>query len=300
MSLSTIISEYSSSMKSAPLMTRRGSSSCPLVKKASARATRSGERGAEPRRHLVPGERRDALDLRPGGDRHDAGDERQRDARAPGALDEAEVVRVVVEELRDHHLEACVDLHLEVLDAALAVAALRMPLGMPAPDQAEVVAALADEADHVERVAKAVRRRAEAGILRTVAADRDHVLDTAPDEELAVRRDLVPARLDAGHVRRALEAERADARHQLDRRLARLRPGAGHGDEPRAQRPERVDRAHEGVLARGGGGREELEGDDGAALGVALADLHGRLGGRREAGYFVPFFSSAFTFWYFR
>src|SRR5206468_18128 len=183
----------------------------------------------EPRRHLVPGERRDALDLRPGGDRHDAGDERQRDARAPGALDEAEVVRVVVEELRDHHLEACVDLHLEVLDAALAVAALRMPLGMPAP-----------------------------------------------------------------------EAERADARHQLDRRLARLRPGAGHGDEPRAQRPERVDRAHEGVLARGGGGREELEGDDGAPLGVALADLHGRLGGRREAGYFVPFFSSAFTFWYFR
>src|SRR2546422_7481066 len=273
MSFSTIISEYSSSRKSAPLMTWRGSSSCPLVKKARACATRSGvrarpsrsgsgsmarrsartccsrsfadirqaltealprrkarsagdhalaaqvledgarrgravegvevdpwraraqqlgalprrplhthrhrgllvvahalERAAEPRRHLVPGERRDALDLRPGGDRHDARDERQRDAGAPGALDEAEVVRVVVEELRDHHVEARVHLHLEVLDAALAVAALRMPLGMPAPDQAEIVAARADEADHVERVAKAVRRRTEAGILRAVAA----------------------------------------------------------------------------------------------------------------------------------
>src|SRR5256885_230486 len=274
MSLSTIISEYSSSMKSAPLMTRRGSSSCPLVKKASARATRSGVRarpsrsgsGSMARRIARTCFSRSSAGMRPGSNGSAPA--------SPGALDEAEVVRVVVEELRDHHLEACVDLHLEVLDAALAVAALRMPLGMPAPDQAEVVAALADEADHVERVAKAVRRRAEAGILRAVAADRDHVLDAAPGDQRAVRRDLVPARLVAGHVRRALEPERTDAGHQLDRRLARLRPGARYGDEPRAEGAQRVDRAHEGFLARGGGGREELEGDDGASFGVAPADLH--------------------------
>src|SRR5438045_4029793 len=75
-------------------------------------------------------------------------------------------------------------------------------------------------------------------------------------------------------ARRALETERTDTGHQLDRRLARLRPGARHGDEPRAEGAQRVDRTHEGFLARGGGGREELEGDDGASLGVALADLH--------------------------
>src|SRR6266849_3721555 len=383
MSFTTIISEYSS-LKSAPLMTRRGSSSCPLVRKARARATRSGvrarpsrsgsgsmarrsartcfsrsftdmrsgcngsalasqgalgsapedalaaqvledgarrrravervevdarralaeqlgalarcpldadpdggrlvvaralERRAEPGRHLIAAERRDALDLRPVGDRHDAGHERHADPGAARTLDEAEVVGVVVEELRDDDIETRVDLELQVPDVLLGVAAT---------DQAEVVAALAHELDHVDGVAEAAVRRAEAGILRAVAADRDHVLDPALGDEPAVRADLRPARLDRGHVGRALEAERADARHQLDRRLARLGPRARHGDEPGTEGPERLDRAHEGSLTLGGRGREELEGDDRAPVGVELADLHGRLAGRRAGATSCP------------
>src|SRR5207244_1940295 len=193
MSFSTIISEYSSSRKSAPLMTRRGSSSCPLVKKASARATRSGVRARPSRSGSGSMARSSArtccsrsfAGIRSGSNRsapasqgalvgdHALAAQVLEDGARPGrAVEGVEVDRVVVEELRDHHVEARVHLHLQVLDVALEVAALRMPLGMPGPDQAEVVPALADEADHVERVAKAVRRRPEAGILRAVAADR--------------------------------------------------------------------------------------------------------------------------------
>src|SRR6266852_3057672 len=374
MSFTTIISEYSS-LKSAPLMTRRGSSSCPLVRNASPRATRSGVRArpsrsgsgsmacrsartcfsrsftdmrsgcngsalasqgalgsapedalaaqvledgarrrravervevdarralaeqlgaralarrVEPGRHLIAAARRDALDLRPVGDRHDAGHERHADSGAARTLDEAEVVGVVVEELRDDDIETRVDLELQVPDILLAVAALRVPLGVAATDQAEVVAALAHELDHVDGVAEAAVRRAQAGILRAVAADRDHVLDPALGDEPTVRADLRPARLDRCHVGRALEAERADARHQLDRRLARLGPRARHGDEPGTEGPERLDRAHEGSLTLGGRGREELEGDDRAPVGVELADLHGRLAGRRAGATSCP------------
>src|SRR5436309_15709932 len=59
------------------------------------------ERGVQSRRYLVPAERRDAFDLRPVGDRHDARDERNANADATAALDEGEVVGVVVEKTRD-------------------------------------------------------------------------------------------------------------------------------------------------------------------------------------------------------
>src|SRR5262249_38428237 len=55
------------------------------------------ERLGERRGHRVARQLRDALDLARVRDRHDAGDERDADTRAAGALDEAEVARVVVE-----------------------------------------------------------------------------------------------------------------------------------------------------------------------------------------------------------
>src|SRR5262249_61309482 len=105
------------------------------------------ELGAERRRYLVAGERRDALDLRYVGDRHDAGHERHADPRLAGALDEGEVVPVVVEELRDHDVEPGVDLRLQMADAEAEIATLGMALGVAAADQAQRPAAPAHEAD---------------------------------------------------------------------------------------------------------------------------------------------------------
>src|SRR5439155_6595489 len=239
------------------------------------------ERGVQARRYLVPAERRDAFDLRPVGDRHDARDERDANADATGALDEGEVVGVVVEELGDDDVDAGVDLLPQVLDVELEVATLGMTLRMPAADQAEAVPSLAHEADHVDGVAEAVGRPAECRVLRHVAPDRDDVLDAATDHQVAMCRDLLATRLDARHVGRGFDAERADARYQLDRRPARLRAGARDRDEARAERLQRLDRPHERRLAGRRSGGEELEGDDGAAAPVELPDLHAGSGTAR-------------------
>src|SRR5205807_9525505 len=124
-------------------------------------------------------------------DGHDVGSESYADVGAPRALYEGEVVDVVIEELGDHGVEHGVDLHLEMLDVAAQVPAFGVALGVPATDQAERVAAAADEADHVGGVRKAVRRWPEPWIGRPIAADRDDVVDGARGDQGVVRREVL-------------------------------------------------------------------------------------------------------------
>src|SRR4029450_2530832 len=105
--------------------------------------------------------------------------------------------------------------------------------------EAEPVAPLADEAHQVGTVAKPVRGRREAGVLRPVAADGDQVLDPARHHQLAVPRDLVATRLDGRDVHRALDAEPLDAIDDLDGRLTWLSARAGDGEERGLQRADR-------------------------------------------------------------
>src|SRR5262245_3357602 len=231
---------------------------------------RLGERGG----HRVARQLRDALDLARVRDRHDARHERHADARSARALDEAEVVGVVVEQLRDDDIEAGVDLLLQMPDAQVEIAGLGMALRMSAADQAERMAALSDEADQIDGVPEAVARGDEAGVLRNVAPDGDEVLDAARQHEVAVSRDLVAAGLDGGDVDRAFDPEPLDALDDRDRRFAGPAAGAGHRHEGRTQGPQRVDRAQERRLALRGARWEELEGDERAALVKQLLDLH--------------------------
>src|SRR5262249_53753861 len=171
------------------------------------------------------------------------------------------------------HADGGVDLPLEMVDAEVEIAALGVALRMAATDDAEVVAALTDEPDHIDGIAEAVRGTAKRGIGRDVAADGHDVLDPTGGDQVEMGRQLLARRLDAGDVRRALDAEGADARDQLDRRLARLATGARHRHEARTQGTQRLDRAHEGGVAVGGDRGEELERDA------------GRLA-RKDVGYF--------------
>src|SRR5262245_33724987 len=114
------------------------------------------ERLGELRGHGVARQLRDALDLARVRDRHDARHERNADARPARALDEAEVVGVVVEQLRDDDVEAGVDLLLQMPDAHVEVAGLGMALRVSPPDQAEGVGALPDEAEQIEGLPEAV------------------------------------------------------------------------------------------------------------------------------------------------
>src|SRR2546422_8246316 len=158
--------------------------------------THALERGTEGSGNLVAAERRDPLDLRHVRDRHDARDERHADARPPRPLDEREVVGVVVEELGDDDIDSGVYLHLEVPDAELQIPALGVTLGMATAHQAELVAARAHVADHVDGVAKSVRRLTEARVVRPIAAYVDHGLDGARMEQVVMRGELLAACLD--------------------------------------------------------------------------------------------------------
>src|SRR5437870_7123893 len=115
---------------------------------------------------------------------------------------------------------------------------------MAAAHQAQLVAARAYEADHVDGIAEAVEWRVKARLARPIAANGDHVLDAARLDQLVVRRELLAPGLDARDVRRCLDAERPDARPSLHRRLARLGTRPRHRDESRPQRFERLDRPH--------------------------------------------------------
>src|SRR4029077_10403601 len=134
-----------------------------------------------------------------------------------------------------------VDLGLQVLDALREVAAFRMSFRMPGADQAEPAAPAADELDQLGGVAESASGTAKARIRRDVAPEGHHVLDAVALEQGEDLDDLVARGFDARDVRRALDAEPADARHQIDGRFARLAAGAGHRNERGPQRPKRLD-----------------------------------------------------------
>src|SRR5262249_2745222 len=191
-------------------------------------------------------------------------------------LDEPEVEGVVVEQLRDDDVEPRIDLRLQVLDAGLEVAALRVALGMAAPDQAERVPALADEAHEVGTVAEPVGGGPERRIVRDVTTDGDQVFDAPRHHQLAVPRDLLPAGLDGGDVHGSLDPEPLDALDDLHGRLARPAAGARHRDEGGGQRPQGLEGAQQRRLALGGARRKELERDERAAPAEQILDLHAR------------------------
>src|SRR5262249_55090612 len=217
---------------------------------------------------------REARDRARVGDRKDARHERDADACPARALDEAEVARVVVEQLGDDDVETGVDLLLQVPDAHVEVARLGMALRVSAADQADRMGALPDEADQIDGVPEAVAWRRKAGVLGNVTPDGDEVLDAARQHQVAVARDVVAAGLDGGDVDRAFDPEPLDALDDRDRRFAGLAAGAGHRHERRTQGPERVDGAQERRLALRGARRGEPGGDEGAGLGEQVLDLH--------------------------
>src|SRR5262249_46569130 len=114
----------------------------------------------------------------------------------------------------------------------------------------------------------------EARVLREIAPDGDEVLDATRQHQVAVSCHVVAAGLDGGDVDRTLDPELLDAFDDRDRRLAGLAAGAGHRHERRTPGPERGDGAQERRLALRRARREELEGDERAALVKQLLDLH--------------------------
>src|SRR5207244_4646142 len=97
-----------------------------------------------------------------------------------------------------------------------------MAFGMAAAHQAELVAARADEADHVDGIAEAVEWRGKGPLARPIAAKGDHVPEAARRDQPVVWRQLLPSRLEAGHVRGPLCAPRPAARSALRRPPPRL------------------------------------------------------------------------------
>ena len=162
--------------------------------------------------------------------------ERHDDARPARPLDEREVVGVVVEELGDDQIETGVDLRLQVRDAEVEIPALGMALGVAGADEAETRAPLAYEADEIGSVAEAICRTMKVRVLRDVAAQRHHVLDAVPAEEVEHGGDLAARRLDPRDVRRRLDAERADTGDEVDRRLPRLAIEPAVEPEPALER----------------------------------------------------------------
>ena len=151
-----------------------------------------------------------------------------RDAGAPGALDEREVVGVVVEELRDdERRRRRRPWRADARGRAAEVAALLVALGVAGAGEAEAEAALADEA-RPARWRSRSRWPGGANVVsrRRVAAQRQHVLDAAArrgGRGCAAISSRVVA--DAGQCAIAsMPCSRLIRVHDLDRLLARLPP----------------------------------------------------------------------------
>ncbi len=100
------------------------------------------------------------------------------------------------------------------------------------------------------------------------------LVDGSRGDQVVVRRELLATRLDARDVGSRLDAERADAHHELDGCLARLGPRTGHRDEARSEGLQRLDGAQQGGFAVARPRGKELERDAGPAAGEDVGDLH--------------------------
>src|SRR5262245_52523453 len=121
----------------------------------------AGEPLAQVLRDARAAHRREALELVDVRDRHDPRDDGDRDARFAGSGYELEVAARVEEELRDQEARAGVDLGLQVLQAAVEVAALDVTFRVAGAADGEAAVA-ADEGGELAREAEAAGGRDEA------------------------------------------------------------------------------------------------------------------------------------------
>ena len=180
------------------------------------------------------------------------------DAGRGGAIGEAQVERVVEDELRDRARRACRLLALEVLDLArLREVRLGMPLG-EGRDADLLEPALAQQRDEIGGMRDLGAARLDAG--RQVAAQRDDVRDARLAVAVCELCDLRARAAHAGEVRGRREPLPREVEHRLHGALAgRAARAEGHADELRLERPQQLGSL---LQARGQLGRlrrEELE-----------------------------------------
>ena len=223
-----------------------------------------GEAGRQPGRDRRAALGREAARLLEVLHRHDARHDRDVDAAGSDAIDVAEVVVVVEEELRDRPVGAGVDLGGEHVEVGVDGRALGVLLGVRRHRDLGVVEAL-DAGDQIGGVAVAVGVRlvAVADAAGGIAAQGDDVaharLPVAPDHVVDRRSRLTDAGDVGGRGHRRLADE------ALDGRVAALGVGAvgavGDRHEVRPERLELADRPPQRVRSVRRLGREDLERD---------------------------------------
>src|SRR5690606_27579512 len=131
-----------------------------------------------PSGHGRSGLRAEARDLLEIVDRYDAGQHRTPDAACANAIEKAQIVRVIKEELGDDPVRPRIDLGLQIVDVGLVGRAFGMPLGIASNGDLEIPDAL-DAGHEIGRTCIAVRVRFVAGAdtRRGVAAQSHDVAD---------------------------------------------------------------------------------------------------------------------------
>ena len=141
------------------------------------------------------------------GDRHDAGDHRNRDVGPGTAFEKIEVRVGHVEVLRDCSVGTGIDLAPEGIEVGIRAGGLRVHFGIGGDFKLEAVAmCLADERHQLAGVMEIARCAGADRGGRKIAAQRYDALHAGCLVAVEQRRDPRPRRADAGQVRRGLDA----------------------------------------------------------------------------------------------
>ena len=162
-------------------------------------------------------------------DGHDAGDDRNIDARAPGSLHELEIVLIIEEKLGDHEIQAGVHFALEIHEVYGGIAAFGVLFGIARPTQAQRrIMPVPDKLHQLAGIPEPALHGFELRLpLWRIAAQGQNIFDTGIDDSPQNAAQVIARRADASEVRHGLDARLAlHAGDDFDGSLARGTSGA--------------------------------------------------------------------------